>query len=254
MKQKIALIDADVIIYRIGFASQSTVQFDDAEPLVVCEDIEIAKAQADTVIQDIVRASGAKTFRLSLSGKRNFRKTVDPTYKLMRKETSKPIHFAALREHLERTYDPIIIEPLEADDVCGIMATDEALKDKWDIIVVSEDKDLLQIPGTNYNPRTQVFTTVTPESGYRFHMFQTLAGDRVDNYPGCPGIGEVKASKILSNAPDGDLWGAVVQTYQSKGLTEEDALLQARLSCILHAHMYDKNTKQISLFQPKQRC
>jgi hypothetical protein len=39
---------------------------------------------------------------------------------------------------------------------------------------------------------------ITEAQADRFHMIQTLTGDVTDGYPGCPGIGPVKAEQILN--------------------------------------------------------
>ena len=74
-------------------------------------------------------------------------------------------------------------------------------------------------------------------------MKQTLTGDTVDCYPGCPGVGPVKAQRILDEDGDEyDLWLNVVMAFEKAGLTEEDALVQARLARILTTsdYNYDK--------------
>jgi DNA polymerase-1 len=61
-------------------------------------------------------------------------------------------------------------------------------------------------------------------------MYQTLVGDTSDGYPGCPGIGPVKAEKVLGMPPN---WQDVVGAYRAAKLTEADALVQARVARIL---------------------
>ena len=70
----------------------------------------------------------------------------------------------------------------------------------------------------------------------------------MDNYPGCPGIGPVRAKRILADADDP--WAAVVQAYEKKGLGEEDALLQARLARILQEDTWDQENKEPILWTP----
>lgn len=63
-----------------------------------------------------------------------------------------------------------------------------------------------------------------------------LSGDAVDNYKGCPSIGKVKAAAIVDaviDEPEETIWKTIVETYESKGLTGEDALTQARVARIL---------------------
>jgi len=58
----------------------------------------------------------------------------------------------------------------------------------------------------------------------------------------------VKATKILEDAEDP--WAAIVATYESRGLTEDDALIQARCARILRACDYDFKRREIILWQP----
>ena len=252
MRKKIALFDADVMLYRIGFAAEKAYKFSDEVEVLVVEELEIAKEQLKAMIEDIIDAvPWIESCRLVMSSKRNFRKEmIDPTYKEQRSSMKKPELLNELRDFMIDYYEPIIIDGLEADDVCGILATDENVLKHWDITIVSEDKDLKQIPGLLWNPRTQFMREIYPADAQKFHAFQTLTGDQVDNYPGCPGIGDVRAEKILADCPVDELWERVVETYKSKKLTEEDALKQARLAKILTSDLYTTKTKEVTLWNP----
>ena len=80
-------------------------------------------------------------------------------------------------------------------------------------------------------------------------MIQTLAGDQTDGYSGVPGIG-VKRAETLFNK-EGYSWTTVVKAFTDKGLTEEDALLNARLARILTIDDYDTNEQQPKLWSPE---
>jgi DNA polymerase-1 len=47
-------------------------------------------------------------------------------------------------------------------------------------------------------------------------------------------------------------WQTVVNTYEKAGMTEEDALLNARMAFILRDGYYNKETKEIKLWTPTQ--
>ena len=81
----------------------------------------------------------------------------------------------------------------------------------------------------------------------RFHLYQTLVGDQTDNYKGCPGVGPVKAETALGANPT---WASVVGCYEKAGLTEEDALVQARVARILRHGEYNKMTCEVKLWTP----
>ena len=66
-----------------------------------------------------------------------------------------------------------------------------------------------------------------------------LTGDATDGYKGLPGCGPKGAIKVLGEPPTGDYsdiasaWEWVVGAYARKGLTEDDAIVQARVARIL---------------------
>ena len=67
-------------------------------------------------------------------------------------------------------------------------------------------------------------------------MYQTLTGDSTDGYSGCPSVGDKTARKILGDNPT---WGDVISAYEKRGLTEQDAMVQARVARILRFKDYD---------------
>jgi DNA polymerase-1 len=131
---------------------------------------------------------------------------------------------------LSKQYVVIRLPELEADDAMGIYATNNPGN-----IIVSPDKDMKQIPGRLYNMEETV--TITPEQGEQWHYIQTLAGDQTDGYSGVPGIGIKRAVALFEE--QGYNWKTVVQAFADKGLTEKDALLNARLAKILTNKEYD---------------
>jgi hypothetical protein len=55
-------------------------------------------------------------------------------------------------------------------------------------------------------------------------------------------VGKVKANKYLDELCE---WTTILATYQCKGLTEEDALIQARVAKILRYEDYDFDLKEV---------
>ena len=87
---------------------------------------------------------------------------------------------------------------MEAEDKVGILAY--AAKNR-DHIIVSQDKDLKNIPGWHYNPvNEKLWYTTLQEANHHFWC-QVLTGDRVDNILGIPGVGDKTALKILKKEP-----------------------------------------------------
>ena len=91
-------------------------------------------------------------------------------------------------------------------------------------------------------------TTITKSEGLKWHLIQTLAGDQTDGYAGVPGIGVKRAVQLFEE--NGYNWKTVVDAFEAKGLTEEDALTNARLAKILTASDYDFAEGAPLLFTP----
>jgi DNA polymerase-1 len=195
-------------------------------------------------IKEIIRDTWATKYYLCFSGPDNFRKKLYPDYKKNR--TRKPMCYGYLRDKLFTTDPCISYDVLEADDVMGIMQTSGKY---GNTMIVSDDKDMLTIPGKHW--RGGVVITVTEEGAYRNFLTQVLTGDTADGYPGCRGIGKVKAQRILDSCVGfGAMWLSVVGAYMNEGMTEEDALVQARLARILWQEDWDEENLEVKLWQP----
>ena len=248
------LIDADVLAYQAANGEQRVTDWGDGVT-------SVAMGTLEEGIEDVLRACEsfkerlcATKYVLCLTHPEQYRKKLLPTYKANRGE--KPLLVDPIRNALVEKHGAVRRPGLEGDDVLGIYATHPKLI-LGKKIVVSIDKDLLQVPGTTYLPHKDELREVTLEDGDYLHMMQTLTGDPTDNYKGCPGIGPVKAEAIL-HAPNGDrygawsAWQAVIAAYESRGLTEADALVQARVARILRHTDYDFKRKEPILWTPSQ--
>src|SRR5690606_15306825 len=91
---------------------------------------------------------------------------------------------------------------------------------------------------------------VSEEEADRYFYMQVLTGDPTDGYSGCPGIGPKRAERLLDGVGLEDMWSVIVETYEAKGLTEEDALQQARVARILRKNDYDFKNKSPMLWAP----
>ncbi len=135
--------------------------------------------------------------------------------------------------HCRDNYNFVCREGLEADDSIGIDATNPKYMNE-DFIVVSPDKDMKQIPGVLWNLTDDV-EEITKEDGDKWHLIQSLAGDPTDGYSGCPGIGVKRALELL-NKHDSK-WEAICQAFRERGLSDDDALLNARLAKIYNTKL-----------------
>lgn len=111
--------------------------------------------------------------------------------------------------------------------------------------ILTIDKDLDMIPGWHYNwVKDSKYNVDASNATYNFYH-QILVGDKgTDNIPGCPGIGEVKAAKLLHPDMDEDALFETVKTtyeaqYKKKELDnwEEDMVRNASLLWILRDTM-----------------
>tara|TARA_Y100001973_G_scaffold102281_1_gene167006 strand:- start:1759 stop:2442 length:684 start_codon:yes stop_codon:yes gene_type:complete len=209
-------------------------------------DLREAQERVDVWLQDIKELLNADKFVLTLTGRNNWRKDVLPTYKSNRKGKRKPVVYKALKQYLIDTYKTALFDRLEADDLMGLLQTDPSNSEET--VIVSEDKDMMTIPGLLYRPiRPEMgIQLVTSEAADRNHLLQALTGDSTDGYGGCPGIGPKTAEKILKEND----WSLVVAAYEKAGLTEEDALQQARVARILRHGEYDRKKDEVKLWHP----
>ena len=235
------LIDADFIVYKCCAACETEIDYGE-DVIFVTSNFSDAYNAVKREIQQIqdVFGSFSKPI-LFFSDSKNFRKKISPDYKGHRNR-KKPCGYKRVIRNLKIEYDVCIMPELEADDAMGIYATKLTGN-----IIVSPDKDVRQIPGKLYN--LEDTTYITPEEGARWHLIQTLAGDQTDGYSGVPGIG-VKRAETLFNK-EGYSWQTVIKAFEDKGLTEEDALLNARLARILTDEDYDSKQKQPKLWTPE---
>jgi DNA polymerase-1 len=246
------LLDSDIVAYQFASAAQENYDFKDTGVCIICKDLTEVTPLVDEWITALMKQLHADELIVCLSvpTHEGFRLKVLPSYKSNRSGTIRPLLLQPLKDHLANAYPSYIRPELEADDVMGILATHPTKFKGGMTIIVSEDKDMQTIPGLLFRPnRDTTPRFITTASADRYHMYQTLVGDAVDGYKGCHGIGPVKAERILDDALN-DYWPSVVAAYEAKGLTEEDALVQARVARICRYSDYDLDKKEVKLWNP----
>ena len=222
------LIDADYIVYKSCAAAEYDIDWGD-DVIMVGSKFSEAYANTKREINRICQNFFDPTVVLFFSDSTNFRKRVAPDYKGHRNR-KKPCGYKRVIHHLHDEYKVIIMPELEADDAMGVYATSEE-----DCVICSPDKDMKQIPGQLFDMNESV--TITKMEGWRWFLIQTLSGDQTDGYSGAPGFGVKTSAKFF--AENGYTWNSVVKAFKQKGLTEDDALRNARLAKILTADDYD---------------
>ena len=103
------------------------------------------------------------------------------------------------------------------------------------------------LAGWHYDFLRDIYEYIPEEEADKNFLMQTLTGDPVDGYSGCPKIGAVNAARIMDKDCS---WNAVVAAFEKQGLTAHDALIQARVARILRAGDYDFKKKEVKLWTP----
>jgi len=237
------LIDGDILAYITSFSNEVATEVEPGYWTWYCDFNKVTQGIKESLdyYKNLLDADSV-TICLS-DDQENFRKQILGTYKEKRLRVKRPLVLKEVRKYLLEELDGYTLPNLEGDDVLGILATDP--NDEEDKIIVSIDKDLKGVRGKLWHQNEVKY--ITKEDAQYYHLFQTLCGDITDGYTGIPGIGAKKAEKILSQ---GATWGNVVKAYVENGLTENDALIQARCAKILSYENYDFENKSPILWTP----
>lgn len=213
------IIDGDPLIYKAGSIKKVMLQhvvengehigymakFTDVKDITANETgylfktLDESKAYLDELLTNIAnttKATDAKIF-LTPSDKSNFRYKLNRfnNYKANRSDAIKPRFFKELREYLIREYDASVAIDQEADDECGIAATQYP-----DSIICSSDKDLLYgLPGNKFNYDVFKSHYMDVERSTEFFCKQLLMGDTADNIGGIYNCGDKSATKVLNS-------------------------------------------------------
>jgi len=259
------IIDGDILVYKTAEAITEHIEVESEETedflyqTISWGSKSKAKECIEKKVDNIKKKTKATSAVICLSdAKANFRKQLLPTYKGKRKAV-KPVFYNWLRQYFHDNYTTFERPTLEADDLMGIIVTYKGkLKGipEGEKVLWSMDKDFKTIPCIYYreDPNGELTENIiTEQQADWFFMLQTLTGDSVDNYKGCPGYGEIRAREVLTPLT-GDFnlataWKTVVKCFESQNLTEEDALVQARCARILRAEDYDFKTKEVKLWK-----
>jgi DNA polymerase-1 len=261
------LIDADIVAFKIASISQKTHKFQDDETgeVIECVDVddwEDVTPRVDELLAEYLQKTKADELIICLScpTDEGWRIGIYPQYKANRDYSKRPVYLSAVKDYMAEKYRSYRKPTMEADDIMGILSTHPTLVPGRKIIV-SEDKDLQTIPGWLWNPAKDPKPRLIDEhhANY-FHFYQTLVGDTTDNYKGCPGIGDKKATALLekhchetkhdSEFDDYMAWEDIVALFVKKGLSAEDALLQARVARICRADDYNFKKQEVILWNP----
>ena len=238
--KKTLLIDGDVLAYQSAFIAQANIQWE-GELWTTHSDLALAKNWVIERFEMFKEKTGADAFVIAISDKNNFRRKLNPLYKANRRSKFAPIGLSPMRDWMAEEYGTVIYPNLEADDTIAIMATD--LTPDEERIIVSIDKDFKSVPCTFYDFNRDEIHDVSVEDANKYHLMQTMAGDPVDGYKGIPGVGAVKAMRLLDN--NGTNWDTVLKAYSDAQLTEEEALTNAWMAYLIQHKEFDPVNRQL---------
>ena len=244
------LVDADIVAFKAASAVEQPVNWGNG--LWTLHSFEHEAIDHCIAYFDKLKDTlGDGELKLFLTGENNWRKEILPSYKSNRKDKRKPMLLMFLRNWMQAQFNAVVQDGLEADDLLGIYAT----ASPKDTMIISEDKDLKTIPALLFNPTKDSAPRLISEFEADYHhMTQTLTGDAVDGFQGCPTIGPKTAEKILKDCTtSADLWDAVLATFKKQKLSEEVALVQAQVARICRDTDFDTNTGKVIPWVPNSK-
>lgn len=228
-----ALIDGDILRYRIGFACEKPVwriyeapyvgaydyvasftKKEDAEYWVGehKDDFEIVKETEPDSIENclhslklqlnyILERIKAHDYKIYLSKRPCFREDVAKTrpYKGNRPDR-KPYHYDNITKYLIDYCGAEEVEFLEADDALAIHQSEALCQGHTDeTIICTIDKDLDQVPGHHFDfVKDKKYYVTSDEANLNLYI-QVLTGDSTDNIVGIPKVGPVGAMAVLGH-------------------------------------------------------
>lgn len=204
MSNNVYLVDSSIYVFRAWFTVPDNIVNNENEP------VNAVYGFADFVYQFLQQANPSHVgFAFDESLSTSFRNELYPDYKANRDPAPKELkrQFAYCREFLRALGLFEIGSPhYEADDLIGTLAH-KARKQGQSVTILTSDKDLAQLITEN-----DVFWDFAkgkrhsiPQIKKRFGVYPdqiadqlAIAGDKVDNIPGAPGIGMATAAKLLN--------------------------------------------------------
>ena len=203
--KKLLLIDSDMILWKT--CPNSTLS--ETEQMYGVNNTKTPQETLDLIDwyleEKIFKPTKADCYIGFLGGERNYRYSIDSGYKAGR-STEKPPYFKEAKQYLVEKYKFVVVDGIEAEDAVGITLSANMLPttsvelwgQSFNIIIVGQDHDLLQLPGIHYNPVKDEWKDVSKEQALYNYYHQILTGCTTDKVQGIPKVGEKTATKILA--------------------------------------------------------
>lgn len=217
---KLFLLDAYALIYRSYYAFIRS-------PRINSKGLNTSAIMGFcNTLQEVINKEKPDYIGVAFDHGKTFRHEVFPDYKAQREETPEDIKTAVpiIKQILQAMHIPILqVDGFEADDVIGTLAT-KAGKEEIETYMLTPDKDYGQLIQPNvfmYRPRHgggyDIVGTKEVEAKFGIPSptqvidLLALMGDSADNFPGCPGVGEKTAAKLINQ------FGSVEQMLERTG-------------------------------------
>jgi DNA polymerase-1 len=204
---------------------------------------------------------------------KTFRHEAYPPYKAQREETPEDIKLSVpyIKEILHAMNIPVLqADGFEADDVIGTLAT-QAGKAGVETYMLTPDKDYGQLIAPNvymFKPRhgggydkigeEEIKDKYGINSAHQVIDLLALMGDSADNYPGCPGVGEKTAAKLINEF--GSCEELLAHTDRLKGKmrekvenAKEDIKMSKFLATIRTDVPIDLNLDELKMTEPDEK-
>ena len=204
---KLFLLDAYALIYRSYYAFMKNPRINSKGLNTSC-----IMGFCNT-LNEIITKEKPTHIGVAFDHGKTFRHEAFPAYKAQREETPEDIKLSVpiIKNILEAYHIPILqVDGFEADDVIGTLAT-QAGQNGIETYMLTPDKDYGQLVSDNvymYRPQHgggyEKLGSQEIESKYNITSplqvidLLALMGDCADNFPGCPGVGEKTAIKLIN--------------------------------------------------------
>jgi len=225
---KLFLIDAYALIYRSYYAFITNPRinskgFNTSAVLGFCN-----------TLNEVISKEQPTHIGVAFDHGKTFRHEAYPAYKAQREETPEDIKKSVpiIKDILHAHHIPILqVDGFEADDVIGTLAT-KAGSQGLTTYMLTPDKDYGQLVSNNvfmFKPKhgggfetlgeKEIDEKYGIASPRQVIDLLALMGDSADNFPGCPGVGEKTAIKLISQF--GNVDNLLAHTDQLKGKMKE---------------------------------
>ena len=225
---KLFLLDAYALIYRSYYAFIKS-------PRINSKGLNTSAIMGFcNTLHEVLTKEHPEYIAVAFDHGKTFRHEAFPAYKAQREATPEDIKLSVpiIKNILEAYHIPILqVDGYEADDIIGTVAT-KAGAEGIETYMLTPDKDYGQLVKPNvymYRPRhgggydkigeSEIEEKYSITSPSQVIDLLALMGDTADNFPGCPGVGEKTAAKLINEF--GSVDNLLANTDKLKGKMKE---------------------------------